>query len=105
MAPDNFSIVPDVFSIWLRNEGRASPPSGLDWWIDLHRDAEHWARLLEGSRLLVQSQITQGDILAITLSTCHWAFSLGYVAPNIQHIAAGIAAAKNIRNHRSRIAN
>ncbi|PCH00314.1 ABC transporter, integral membrane type 1 [Penicillium occitanis (nom. inval.)] len=50
----------------------------------------------EGSRLLVQSQITQGDILTITLSIVIGAFSLGYVAPNIQHIAAGIAAAAKI---------
>lgn len=50
----------------------------------------------EGSRLLVKSQITQGDILTITLSIVIGAFSLGYVAPNIQHISAGIAAATKI---------
>uniref|UniRef100_A0A093UVV3 Leptomycin B resistance protein pmd1 n=1 Tax=Talaromyces marneffei PM1 TaxID=1077442 RepID=A0A093UVV3_TALMA len=50
----------------------------------------------EGSRLLVDSKITQGDILTITLSIVIGAFSLGYVAPNIQHIAAGIAAAAKI---------
>ncbi|KAL2831414.1 P-loop containing nucleoside triphosphate hydrolase protein [Aspergillus cavernicola] len=55
---------------------------GLDFW--------------EGSRLLVNSQITEGEILTITLSIVIGAFSLGYVAPNMQHIAAGIAAAAKI---------
>ncbi|KAL3471497.1 ABC multidrug transporter Mdr1 [Aspergillus californicus] len=55
---------------------------GLDFW--------------EGSRLLVNSQITEGDILTITLSIVIGAFSLGYVAPNMQHITAGIAAAAKI---------
>ncbi|KIA76013.1 ABC transporter [Aspergillus ustus] len=55
---------------------------GLDFW--------------EGSRLLVDSKITEGEILTITLSIVIGAFSLGYVAPNMQHITAGIAAAAKI---------
>ncbi|KAL2834681.1 P-loop containing nucleoside triphosphate hydrolase protein [Aspergillus pseudoustus] len=55
---------------------------GLDFW--------------EGSRLLVDSKITEGEILTITLSIVIGAFSLGYVAPNMQHVTAGIAAAAKI---------
>ncbi|KAL4967101.1 ABC transporter ATP-binding protein [Aspergillus stella-maris] len=55
---------------------------GLDFW--------------EGSRLLVKNQISEGDILTITLAIVIGAFSLGYVAPNMQHITAGIAAAAKI---------
>jgi ATP-binding cassette subfamily B (MDR/TAP) protein 1 len=50
----------------------------------------------EGSRLLVRSEISVRDITAVTLSIVIGSFSMVYVAPNIQHIAAGISAGARI---------
>ena len=49
-----------------------------------------------GSRFLVDGETTLAHILTIILSVMIGAFSFGNVGPNIQHFAAGVAAASKI---------
>jgi ATP-binding cassette subfamily B (MDR/TAP) protein 1 len=49
-----------------------------------------------GSRFLVSGETTLAHILTIVLAVMIGAFSFGNVGPNIQHFAAGVAAASKI---------
>lgn len=49
-----------------------------------------------GSRFLISGETTLAQILTIVLAVMIGAFSFGNVGPNIQHFAAGVAAASKI---------
>ncbi|KAE9372742.1 ABC transporter [Stipitochalara longipes BDJ] len=55
---------------------------GLNFWV--------------GSRYLVQGKVTLANIVTIIYSTILGAFYLGFIAPNMQAFATGIAAASKI---------